>query len=912
MDYSKTLNLPKTSFSMKANLTKLEPEIQRFWEEIDIYKLLRETHKGQPRFVLHDGPPYANGDIHMGHALNKILKDIIVKFKSMVGFDTQYVPGWDCHGLPIEYKVMSELDEKDSTRVQIRKRCREYALHYVQVQKEQFKRLGIFGDWGNPYLTLSNHYSAAIIEAFRKIVKKGFVYRSLKPVHWCRFCKTALAEAEVEYQELTSPSIYVRFPVKTCPSSLIPYSSSILVWTTTPWTLPANVAIAFHPEYDYIALEVNSEVLILLEELIDDISGRAGLQKTEVLSRFKGREFEGTVFSHPFLDHESKGVLAHYVAKDIGTGCVHIAPGHGLEDYETGLKYNLPVLTPVDDYGRFTEEAEEFKGQVVFEADEKIIELLKRKNTLFHQEEITHTYPHCWRCKNPIVFRATEQWFIGLGINDLAKRSLEATEKVEWIPAQGKERFYNTLSSRSDWCVSRQRTWGAPIPALVCTECGEYLLDLKVIERTRDLVKHRGTDVWFEEGVEMFLSPGLRCKRCGGQSFRKDENILDVWFDSGVSHQAVLREGEEEGFPADLYLEGSDQHRGWFQSSMLTSIAIEGQSPYRAVLTHGFMLDAEGRAMSKSLGNVISPMEIISGYGADIVRLWVVSTDYRSDVRLGPQILEQIAEAYRKIRNTCRYLLANLYDFDPLIDRAEDKDLLEIDRFILNELQLFIQASLIAYERFEFHRVYYLLVNFTSNTLSSLYLDILKDRLYTWGRDSKGRKAAQTVLYEIVTSLVRIMAPVLSFTAEEVWKYLRKEGDPQSVHLLIYPEVKSQYLLRDEEIKRWNLILEIRENVLSKIEEIRTKGVIGSSLEASLSIKAAGEEWRILKATEEELAAIFIVSEVRLSENSKFEVEVSPAKGEKCLRCWNYSEMVGKDELHPEICPRCLRVIAGE
>ena len=909
MDYAKTLNLPKTAFSMKANLAQREPETQKLWDDIKIYDLLRKNGQNRERFILHDGPPYANGDIHMGHALNKVLKDIIVKYKSMSNFDAPYVPGWDCHGLPIEYKVMAEAGNRHLSKAEIRKKCREYALRYVQIQKEEFKRLGVFGDWENPYLTLSNHYSASIIEAFRKIVEKGFVCRSKKPVHWCASCQTALAEAEVEYNEVSSPSIYVRFPIKAAPSSLVPSPSSVLIWTTTPWTLPANVAVAFHPEYNYAAVKINGKVLIMLEELVDDVVSKVGAQAKEVLKQFKGKDLEGTILQHPFLERESRGVLGDYVTKDTGTGCVHTAPGHGLDDYATGLKYDLPILSPVDDEGRFTEEFKEFEGEMVFETNEGSIELLDEKGMLFHREEIDHTYPHCWRCKNPIVFRATEQWFIGLEINDLIKQGLSTIEGVKWIPTQGKERFYNTLSSRSDWCISRQRAWGVPIPALICSGCGDHFLDTKVIERTRDLVREYGTDVWFERPVEDFLPDGIRCKECGAKDFKKEENILDVWFDSGVSHQAVLRGNNGNQFPADLYLEGSDQHRGWFQSSMLTSLAIEGTAPYKAVLTHGFMLDQEGRAMSKSLGNVISPMEIISKYGADVLRLWVISADYREDMRLGQEILDQVVESYRKIRNTCRFLLGNLYDFNPK-DGIGYEDLFGVDRFVLHELQRSIETSVIAYERFEFHRLYHLLVNFVPKTLSSFYLDIIKDRLYTWGPSSKGRRAAQTVLHEVLNTLVRIIAPVLCFTADEIWHQLRvDESMPESIHLLAYPKPKAQYRLKGKEFEQWKTLLGVREKALLEIEQARTGGAIGSSLEAALRIKAPAKEWQILKAYEDELAAICIVSGVELIENKEFDVEVAAAKGKKCVRCWNFSETVGKNTLHPEICSCCLAVI---
>jgi isoleucyl-tRNA synthetase len=909
MDYSKTLNLPKTDFKMKANLRELEPRIQRYWEEIDIYSLLRRNSKGRPRYILHDGPPYANGDIHMGHALNKILKDIIIKHKSMQGFDAPYVPGWDCHGLPIEYKVMEEVGKDRLSKIETRERCRKYALHYVKVQREQFKRLGIFGDWDHAYLTLSNEYSAWVLDAFGKIVKEGYVYRSLRPVYWCPSCKTALAEAEIEYREISSPSIYVRFPA--APQPPLHEASSILIWTTTPWTLPANVAVAFHPSYEYLSLETDGKIVVMAEDLVEEVFSKAK-KKMKVLRRFKGSQLEGITLQHPFIERDVRGVVASYVTRDTGTGCVHIAPGHGIEDYEIGLKYDLPVITPVDEDGRFTDEVEDFKGRGVFEADDLIIDLLERGGYLFHKEEITHSYPHCWRCKNPLIFRATDQWFIRLDFNDLRGRCLDWIDKVEWIPRWGRDRFYNTINSRSDWCISRQRAWGIPIPALICLRCGSYLLDPRIIDLVRDLVRIHGTGAWFEREVEAFLPHGIKCSKCGAKRFKKEEDILDVWFDSGVSHQAVL--DQMDGFPSDLYLEGSDQHRGWFQSSMITAMAIKGEPPYRAVLTHGFMLDENGVAMSKSRGNVISPMEVISKYGADVLRLWVSSEDYRGDVSLGEEILKRMVESYRKIRNTARFILGNLYDFDPTKDEVKMDELLLIDRYILNELQFFIKDIGMAYERFQFHRVYHLLNNFTSKTLSSLYFEILKDRLYTWGKSSVERRAAQWVLYQILDALTRIIAPILSFTSEEIWGYLKEKrgGLEESVHLASYPISRPEYLLDEKEYSDFKRLLSIREDVLLRIEERRAEGMVGSSLEAAVRIGASGEDLRILLHSKEELPSIFIVSQVEVSEEEGLKIVVERAKGRKCIRCWNISESVGKDTVHSQICSRCVEVIKEE
>jgi len=905
MNYQETLNLPKTEFKMKADLPKKEPEILKFWQELNIYELLRQQKKGCSKYILHDGPPYANGDIHMGHALNKILKDIIVKYKSMQGFDVPYVPGWDCHGLPIEYKVLSHTKDSDKlSKMEIRKKCSDFANHFAQIQKEQFKRLGIFGDWEKPYLTLANDYSASVIEVFKELVSNGYVYKSKKPVYWCAICHTALAEAEVEYKEVPSPSIYVKFPVIQS-DKFSPKNTSILIWTTTPWTLPANIAITLNPQFEYALIRLESENLIIAKELIELALTRAGKNHYEEVATFKGDELEGIVCQHPFLERESLVVLGLHVTRDQGTGCVHTAPGHGIDDYEVAFKYNLPVITPVDDNGRFTQEVVEFAGLSVFEANKIIIEKIDSLGKLFHQETITHSYPHCWRCKKPIIFRATDQWFIRLETDNLQQRTLEAIKKVKWIPPWGEERFYNTIAARGDWCISRQRAWGVPIPAFYCTKCNKSFLDVAAIELVKNQIQNYGANIWFEKEVDEFLSQGIKCPECGSQRFKKEEDIIDVWFESGVSYHAVLKRRQELSFPADLYLEGSDQHRGWFQSAILTAMATEGTPPYKAVLTHGFMLDETGKAMSKSLGNVIFPLEIMNKYGADILRLWVISEDYCSDVRLGEEILTRLGENYRKIRNTVRFILGNLYDFNPKTDKVVYEDLMRIDKWVLHQLTQLIQKVTDAYENFEFHLIYHLTLNFCSSFLSSLYLDILKDRLYTFKPDSQERRAAQTVMYEVITILTRLLAPILTFTTEEIWKNLEMESKSPSVHLSSYPIPNPKYL-NESLNSQFEEIVEIREKVSKALEEARTARVIGSSLEAQVILTYPQEREKVLKEYQADLKFIFIVSEVELITGEELKVEIKKAKGNKCSRCWNYSEAVGSNKEHPTLCERCL------
>ncbi len=915
MDYKGNLNLPKTDFPMKAELVKKEPQILKKWEEEGLYARILQRKEGNKPFVLHDGPPYANGHIHLGTALNKILKDIIVKAKNMSGFKAVFLPGWDCHGLPIELEVEKRLgkEKEKLSKVEIRGFCRQYAEQFVNVQREEFKRLGVFGLWSSPYLTMDPQYQAAIVREFANFVKKGYVYRGKKPVYWCPNCKTALAEAEVEYAPLESPSIYVKFPLKDARGILEGNEKkvSMVIWTTTPWTLPANLAVAVHPEYEYAAVLFKSEVLIVARRLVPVLEGVLG-EKGEVLSTFGGRFLEGRKCKHPFLERDSLVILADFVSLDTGTGCVHIAPGHGEEDYESGLKYGLDVYAPVDEKGCFTEEVAFFKGMNVFEADPLIVEKLKETGMLLHADRIEHSYPHCWRCKGPVIFRATPQWFISLDKDGLRQRLLRWIESVQWIPPWGKDRIYNMVATRPDWCISRQRVWGVPIIAFYCESCGEVLLDEKLIRHVASLIEKEGADIWFERTSRELLPEGFKCPRCGSDSFRKEEDILDVWFDSGVSWATVLEGPHGLGFPADLYLEGSDQHRGWFQSSLICAVATRDEAPYRAVLTHGFVVDGQGRKMSKSLGNVISPFEIIDRYGAEILRLWTASADYREDVRISEEILQRLVEAYRRIRNTWRFMLGNLYDFDPKVHKVSYKDLWEMDRWILHRHAFLIKRIREAYDSYNFHLIYHLVHNFCVNDLSAFYLDVSKERLYVLSPDSPKRRSAQMAMYHVLKGMLLLMAPVLTFTAEEAWWHLPKdEGDPESVHLGAFPEVPEEWM--DETLEqRWERLLGIRDEVNRALEEARRKKEIGHSLDAEVTIRGPNEVVEFLRTFGDDLREILIVSQVKLEEGRELQVLVSKARGQKCARCWVYDPEVGVSELYPDLCPRCIAVLSSK
>jgi isoleucyl-tRNA synthetase len=907
---------------MKANLKDLELRVIEKWRQEKIYDRLQKQAEGRKPYILHDGPPYANGHIHIGHALNKILKDIIVKFKTMEGFKSPYVPGWDCHGLPIEHQVMKNLGPKKETmgKPEIRRLCREYAGKFIAIQRDEFKRLGVFGDWDNPYLTMNYPYEAAIVRELGKVVETGGVYKGKKPVYWCGFDETALAEAEVEYADHESPSVYVRFELPDAGKALPSLSGkkvSIAIWTTTPWTLVANLAVALHPEFDYVAVGSKGQVLILAEGLLAQSLEKFGIADHTIVEKFKGRQLEGLKARHPFLDRDSLVILGDHVTLEAGTGAVHTAPGHGQEDYEVGLRYGLDIYAPVDQKGRFTKETGEFAGQQVFKANKGIIELLKSRNALLAEEKISHSYPHCWRCKNPVIFRATEQWFISMKKNDLLKKTVENVHKVNWVPGWGKDRFLSMVENRPDWCISRQRAWGVSIVAFTCKDCGHLLLDKSIIDHVADIVEREGSDVWFLKTPQELLLPGTACPKCGKKDLQKEMDILDVWFDSGVSHAAVLKARSDLSWPADLYLEGSDQHRGWFQSSLLTSVATTGRAPYNAVLTHGFTVDGSGKKMSKSSGNVVAPQEVIDKYGAEVLRLWVSAADYRDDIRISPEILTHLAEAYRRIRNTGRYLLGNLADFDPGKDRVSDKDLLEIDRWALHRLQKLVQRVRKGYDDFEFHIVFHSIHNFCAVDMSAFYLDILKDRLYTAKAASVERRSGQTAMYDILSAMVRLMAPVLSFTADEVWGYMNDKTRPESVFLAGFPKPEERFI--DDGLEaRWDRIIAMRGETAKVLEALRRDKKIGHSLDAGVTLFAEPQLYEFLSGYKKDLALIFIVSSVDIARDSEapadaytsetvkgIRIAAGQARGVKCGRCWMYSETVGVVKDHPGICGRC-------
>ena len=925
MDYKATLNLPQTDFPMRASLPEREPEMLRRWEGMRLYQRLRETRKGREMWILHDGPPYANGHIHMGHALNKILKDMIVKSRSMVGFDAVYVPGWDCHGLPIEHQVDKELGPK-AAEVPVpekRRMCRAYAEKYIDIQREEFKRLGVLGDWDHPYLTMNYRYEANILRELGKFIETGGVYRGLKPVHWCTTCLTALAEAEVEYQDHISPSIYVAFPLRSDPGALDPALAgaevAAIIWTTTPWTLPANLAIVVHPAEEYVVFRSGGRHYLTAEKLMEETVRKCRLGPPTIMARMPGARLEGVVASHPWLDQPSPIFTAEYVTMDQGTGLVHTAPGHGADDYDTGIKHNLPVYNPVDDLGRFVPSVAHFAGLNVWEANRAIIEHLRAAGRLLHAEDFQHTYPHCWRCKNPILFRATNQWFISMEIGGLRRRALEAIRQVRWIPPWGEERIYGMIANRPDWCISRQRAWGVPIAVFDCAACRTILAERRLVEHVASFMDREGADAWFARPAQDLVPPGTRCPKCGSTAFTKETDILDVWFDSGVSQAAVLRVREDQHWPAEMYLEGSDQHRGWFHSSLLAAVGTQGGAPYRSVLTHGFVVDGEGRKMSKSLGNVMAPQEVIKKYGAEVLRLWVAAEDYRDDIRLSEEILTRLAEGYRRIRNTCRYLLGNLADFDPARDAVAVEQLLPIDRWILHRLQQLTQRVRSAYESYEFHILYHGLHNFCAVDLSAIYLDVLKDRVYTSGRTSRLRRSAQTAMHEVLVSLVRLMAPVLSFTADEVWQHLRMPDKPESVHLAELPPVRQELL--DEALERdWDRLLRAREEVLGALEGARKEKTIGSSQEAAVEVQVANPDYAFFAAQRETLETLCIVSSLTVTPADPAQgeatdgrpvVRIQRAGGQKCQRCWNYRETVGQSVAHPGVCDRCLAVLEG-
>ena len=929
MDYKQTLNLPSTPFPMKANLARREPEQLQRWEQMRLYETIRQASRGRERFILHDGPPYANGHIHIGTALNKILKDIIVRSRQMAGYDAVYVPGWDCHGLPIEHNVDKELGEKKSTlsKPQVRRLCRAYAERFIDIQREEFKRLGVMGDWENPYLTMNHEYEAVIAQECMRFALSGGLVRSKKPIYWCATCQTALAEAEIEYQDEWTDSIYVKFALRDDLGAdhpeLAGRAVSVVIWTTTPWTLPANLAVALHPEFEYAAVDAGAHgVLILARDLVESCMARFGIERYTELARLDPRRLERKRCAHPLYPRDALIVLGRHVTLDAGTGCVHTAPGHGREDHEVGVEYGLEPYSPVDDRGCFTAEVELFAGQSVFEANPHIRAQLKQNGALLHENRFEHSYPHCWRCKEPVIYRATPQWFIPMDKTGLRRRTLEEIGRVIWIPAWGRERITGMIENRPDWCVSRQRAWGVPITVFTCERCKALMMTAEIAERIVRLFAEHGADIWFEKSAADLLPEGARCAQCGHERFVKEEDILDVWFDSGVSHAAVLEVRPELRWPADLYLEGSDQHRGWFHSSLLTAVGTRGRAPYRSVLTHGFVVDADGRKMSKSLGNVVAPREVIDQYGAEVLRLWVAASDYQDDIRISSGILTQLSDAYRRIRNTSRFILGNLYDFDPGSDRPAYTEMLEIDRFILHRLQVLLERIRSAYDRYEYHTIYHGLYQFCTVELSALYLDILKDRLYTSPAASRERRSGQAAMYLLLDAMARLMAPILPFTAEEIWQHLpAPPGKAPSIHLVHFPEPDAG--LKDEALAaRWESLLRVRAEVTRALEAARVQKQIGHPLDAAVTVAAEPQLYAELAPFAPELRSILIVSSAELVPAAALEgavesaeipglrVRVQPAPGKKCERCWVHTPSVGESPEHPTICGRCRDALA--
>jgi isoleucyl-tRNA synthetase len=931
-DLKSTLNLPRTDFPMKANLPVAEPRRLEAWKASRLYEQVRAARAGSERFVLHDGPPYANGHIHLGTALNKILKDVVVRSQTMAGRDSPYRPGWDCHGLPIELHVDRSLGQKKNAMspVEIRRACRDYAEKYLEIQRGEFQRLGVMGEWETPYRTMDPSYQAAIVRQLAIFIEKGLVYKAKKSVHWCISCRTALAEAEVEYDEShKSPSIDVRFPLAEAAReelaerlpALRGRDVAAVIWTTTPWTLPANLALALHPDLDYAFYPVvgGSEVLLVAKGLREAAEARwssdgRGERLGEPVAEAKGRDLLGLRFRHPWLDRDSPVVLGDYVTLDAGTGVVHTAPGHGWDDYLTGVQYGLEIYCPVDEAGRFTPEVEGLAGKRVFDANPEIVERLRSIGALLSAGTETHSYPICWRCKKPIIFRATEQWFIGLDIDGLRERTLAAIGRVRWFPAWGEERIRNMIATRPDWCISRQRLWGVPIPAFYCSGCGAAILTAELARRVADLFEQRSADAWYELEAEALLPEGFACPTCSGGSFTKERDILDVWFDSGSSHAAVLAGDPRLSWPAAVYLEGSDQHRGWFHSSLLIGVGTRGEAPYRQVITHGFTVDGEGRKMSKSLGNAVEAETVVQSHGAEILRLWVSMVDYREDMRISPEILKRISEAYRKVRNTCRYLLSNLFDFDPARDAVAEPDLEEIDRYALARHRQLVRKVREAYAGYELHVVYHQLVQYCAADLSALYLDVLKDRLYCEPPRERRRRAAQTAVHRLARDLSLLMAPLLPFTADEVWSHI--PGSGSSVHLGLFPEAEA--VPGDEPLlARWTKLLEIRSAVTKALEEARAAKRIASSLEARVEIRAPAAVLARLREYEAggpafpgNLANLFIVSAAALVDGGDtVEVAVDRAEGGKCERCWTYSPKVGRLTAHPGVCERCAAVL---
>ncbi|MGC2720901.1 MAG: isoleucine--tRNA ligase [Candidatus Acidiferrales bacterium] len=935
VELKKTLNLPKTDFPMKAKLPEREPEQLAAWESAGLYERILKSRAGAPLFVLHDGPPYPTGEIHLGTGLNKVVKDMVVKSKSMSGFRAPYVPGWDCHGLPIETKVEKELGGKTTkvSAAEFRQMCRKFAAAFVENHKVEFRRLGVFGQWDKPYLTMDFRDEASIAGAFLDFYEKGYVYRGLKPVYWCIYDHTALAEAEVEYEDHTSPSIWVKFPLMPGDKSnalKLPADTNALIWTTTPWTLPANRALAFHPGFQYVLVDTSVGKLLLAEDRLSAVAAELGIEVRGTLATYSGEDLESIQFHHPFLEYSVPGVLADYVTLEQGSGIVHTAPGHGADDFRTGQRYGLESYAPQDDEGRFTEGLPEYKGKTVFEANPIVIVILKNRGMLVGERKITHSYPHCWRCHNPVIFRATEQWFIQMDNGSanvpapkappLRQTALAEIDKVKWLPAWGHDRMKEMVEGRPDWCISRQRFWGVPLIVFYCDACGKQLKDFTALRGVLPFFEKEGADAWFTHTAEELLPAGAKCS-CGSAKFRKESDILDVWFDSGSTHLAVLtRDGLH--WPADVYLEGPDQYRGWFQSSLLVGIGTRGASPYKQVVTHGWTLDEKGAPMSKSLGNAIYPAEICAKWGADLLRIWVVSQDYSSDMKISEAMMTQLAEAYRKIRNTFRFALGNLEAFDPARDLVADADLWEMDAWMVRRTGALAKQCQQWYANFEFHRIYHALHDFCTVALSAFYFDVLKDRLYTFAPKNIGRRSAQTAVYRIASTLLRLIAPTLVFTSEEVWKFLpRAASDPESIHMTTYAHPGELDAALDEKrAKEWDRLLVVREEVLKALEPVRAAKTISSGLEARVTLVGEGDLLSSLKKYAKLLPGLFIVSQVEIAEGEipdavaapglpGLKIQVSRALGSKCERCWNFSTHVGENSDFPTVCERCVTAL---
>ncbi len=926
MDYKKTLNLPATEFAMKANLPQREPEMLKAWEEKKIYEKLREQSKDNPMFILHDGPPYANGHLHIGHAINKILKDIIIRSRQMAGFNAPYVPGWDCHGLPIEHNVDKKLGskKKEMTPVQVRRECRAYAEKFVDIQREEFKRFGVAGEWDEPYLTMNYPYEARIAKECGEFALSGDMFLGKKPIYWCCSCQTALAEAEIEYHDHTSPSIYVKFPLKDDVAALIPDAGdetvSMVIWTTTPWTLPANLGVCLHPDFVYAAVKTQDHgILVMAKELVETVMTAFGMEGYSIIAEIAAKDLENKKCSHPFYDRESLIILGDHVTLDAGTGCVHTAPGHGADDHIAGKRYGLDCYSPVEDNGTFSSDVKMFAGQFIFKANVEINKTLEERGMLLKNENMAHSYPHCWRCKNPVIYRATPQWFISMEKMGLRQKALEEINNVQWIPSWGRERIYSMIENRPDWCLSRQRSWGVPIPVFHCSECKKVYVTRESVDKVHALFTEHSSDIWFEKDAEFLMPEGATCE-CGSKSFTKDHNILDVWFDSGVSHAAVLEEREGLQRPADMYLEGSDQHRGWFHSSLLTAVGRTGRAPYKAVLTHGFTVDEQGRKMSKSVGNVVLPEKVIKQYGADVLRLWVASADYKGDISVSDNIIRQLSDAYRRIRNTCRFMLGNLNGYCASSARPLS-EMGELDRFILHRLHAVVKRCLAAYESYEFHTIYHTLHNFCAVDLSSFYLDIIKDRLYTSPEKDPGRMDAQAAMAAILDALVKLMAPILPFTAEEIYTHMPLGDEKkESVHMESMVKIDPAWENKDLAAK-WESLRDLRGEVTKALEEARKAKLIGHPLDACVEIKLPqGDLAAHAQTVADSLNDLFIVSQASIvasidgevyegKEIEGLAIRVTRAAGEKCERCWRFDTGIGSDTEHPTACPRCAAAL---